>query len=252
MDLALIALIAFIGSLLTLISGFGLGTLLLPVFTLFFSLEVAIGLTAIVHLLNNVFKFSLLFKWTNIHTFLWFGLPSILGAYLGVLSLERLVKSKESVLFFGFESDLLSIIIGLLIIFFSLTELFPKILNFKINKGSLIPGGILSGFFGGLSGHQGALRSVFLIKANLSKEAYIATGVAIALLVDLTRIPIYLQNLPDNLIYNQKWSLSIAVLSAFAGAVVGKKMIKKVTLNQVKLVVAILMILIGLKLIFGL
>lgn len=37
-------------------------------------------------------------------------------------------------------------------------------------------GGLLSGFFGGLSGNQGALRSAFLLKAGLSKEAFIATG----------------------------------------------------------------------------
>jgi len=39
-----------------LLSGFGLGTLLLPVFALFFPLPVAIAATALVHLANNFFK----------------------------------------------------------------------------------------------------------------------------------------------------------------------------------------------------
>jgi acyl-CoA reductase-like NAD-dependent aldehyde dehydrogenase len=43
--------------------------------------------------------------------------------------------------------------------------------------GYLPVGGLLSGFFGGLSGHQGALRSVFLLRAGLTKESFIATGV---------------------------------------------------------------------------
>jgi hypothetical protein len=46
-------------------------------------------------------------------------------------------------------------------------------------------GGILSGFFGGLSGIQGAIRSAFLVKSGLKKEAYIATGVVIACFVDI-------------------------------------------------------------------
>ena len=45
----------------------------------------------------------------------------------------------------------------------------------------LAAGGLLSGFLGGLSGHQGALRSAFLIKCGLSKEVFIASGVVIAL-----------------------------------------------------------------------
>lgn len=48
----------------------------------------------------------------------------------------------------------------------------------------------MSGFFGGLSGNQGAFRSAFLIKAGLSKDAYIATGVVAAVIVDLTRLGI--------------------------------------------------------------
>ncbi|WP_324712199.1 hypothetical protein [Flavobacterium columnare] len=56
MDYIIICIVAFIGAGLTLFSGFGLGTLLLPVFGLFFPIEIAITLTALVHFLNNVFK----------------------------------------------------------------------------------------------------------------------------------------------------------------------------------------------------
>ena len=49
----IIAVTSVFASLLTYISGFGLGTLLLPVFSLFFDIEVAIAATAIVHLFNK-------------------------------------------------------------------------------------------------------------------------------------------------------------------------------------------------------
>ncbi len=51
---------AFLASGLTLFSGFGLGTLLLPVIVLFFPIDLAIALTAVVHALNNFFKCWLL------------------------------------------------------------------------------------------------------------------------------------------------------------------------------------------------
>ena len=60
MDLLIISLTALLGSALTLFSGFGLGTLLLPAFALFFPLELSVALTAVVHFLNNLFKLVLL------------------------------------------------------------------------------------------------------------------------------------------------------------------------------------------------
>ncbi len=60
MPYLLICLAAFLASGLTLFSGFGLGTLLLPVMVLFFPIDLAIALTAVVHALNNLFKCWLL------------------------------------------------------------------------------------------------------------------------------------------------------------------------------------------------
>ena len=61
----IICFTAFVASGLTLFSGFGLGTILMPVFAIFFPLESAITLTAIVHFLNNIFKLSLLGKYAD-------------------------------------------------------------------------------------------------------------------------------------------------------------------------------------------
>ena len=82
----IVCLAALAGSGLTLFSGFGLGTILVPVFGLFFEVEVAIALTAIVHLLNNLFKLTLLGKHANREVLLRFGVPSVLAAFLGACS----------------------------------------------------------------------------------------------------------------------------------------------------------------------
>ena len=60
MEYVLIPMVALLASGLTLFSGFGLGTLLMPAFALFFSVDVAIAMTAIVHFMNNMFKLALL------------------------------------------------------------------------------------------------------------------------------------------------------------------------------------------------
>ncbi len=51
----IICIVAFLTSILTFFSGFGLGTILMPVFALFFPVEVAIALTSVVHFSNNLF-----------------------------------------------------------------------------------------------------------------------------------------------------------------------------------------------------
>ena len=78
-------------------------------------------------------------------------------------------------------------------------------------------GGLVSGFFGGLSGMQGALRSAFLSRAGLTKEAFIATGVVIACLIDFSRLAIYSAALARESAHFNYGLLAAAVLAAFAG-----------------------------------
>ena len=82
-----VILAAFLAAGLTMYSGFGLGTLLLPVFALFFPAEMAVVATAMVHGANNVFKVSLLGRFADREVVLKFGLPAIAAAILGALAL---------------------------------------------------------------------------------------------------------------------------------------------------------------------
>jgi len=238
----LIPAAALAASLVTLISGFGLGTLLLPVFALFFPLEVAILLTAVVHLLNNLFKLGLL--WTNIHwrTTLLFGVPGILGAYMGarlMLSLGTRDALYQGVLH---PVDPLDLVIAGLMLVFGLFEISKTLNTLALPSNWMVPGGLVSGFFGGLSGHQGALRSMFLLRSGLGKEAFIASGVAIACLVDFTRLPTYLRGGTMSGIQDEWPLLTIATLAAFIGAWWGKKLIPKVTMRGVQLIVGVLIL----------
>lgn len=127
-------------------------------------------------------------------------------------------------------------------------DLLPYFRKLEFGKEKLSIGGFFSGFFGGLSGNQGALRSAFLIKAGLSKEAFIGTAVVVSTFVDFTRIGVYLNGInTTGLIDN--WALVVsASLSAILGAFIGNSLLNKVTLKSIQTTVAIMLIAISLAL----
>jgi uncharacterized protein len=249
MSYLIICLAAFLASGLTLFSGFGLGTLLLPVMALFFSIDLAIALTAVVHALNNLFKFWLLGRHADKAVVVKFGIPAILSALLGAWVLLYLSNLKPLFTYLAYGRELhimpVKLVIAVLMIVFALVELAAKGTFFSLPSRYLPLGGVLSGFFGGLSGHQGALRSPFLLKAGLTKESFIATGVVISLMVDIPRIVMYGLTLPGLHLGGNRWLLVAAVLAAFAGAWLGKRLMPKVTLRLVQLLVAGLLLVIA-------
>ena len=113
-------------------------------------------------------------------------------------------------------------------------------------------GGFLSGFFGGLTGNQGALRSAFLIKLNLDKTVFIATTVVISFFVDLTRVSVYLFKVNGLDISNYFVIGSFAVVSAILGSLIGSKLLKKITLKFIRNLVAIMILIIATLLMIGL
>lgn len=255
MDVLLICLFAAFASLLTFYSGFGLGTILLPVFAVFFPVEIAVGLTGIVHLLNNLFKLVLVGKHANKMVVLKFGIPAILGAFAGaqlLLVLSGITAIASYELFDKiFYITPVKAAISVLMIAFTILEIIPKFKTMEFSQNKLMFGGLLSGFFGGLSGHQGALRSAFLLKFGLVKEAFIATGVVIACLVDFTRISIYLTKFLSNDVISNWAIILAATLSAFLGAYFGNKLLIKVTFKFVQLVVLILILILAVLLGLG-
>lgn len=212
-------------------------------------------MTAIVHFANNIFKLALTWREADRSVVLKFGFPSFAGAIAGALLLTQL--SMMGVLFYywiGEEMFVVTpdgVIIGLLLIFFALFDILPSAKRIELNPKYLPYGGILSGFVGGLSGHQGALRTTFLIRSGLSKEAFIATGVMIACIVDISRLSVYFSMMGSTLFGSEGTLLAAAVLSAFAGALAGNKLLKKMTIRSVERFVAALLLIFAVLLIAG-
>lgn len=257
MEYIVIALVALFTSILTFFSGFGVGTILTPAFVLFFPIDLAIGMTAIVHFLNNLFKFGLTYKDIDKAVLIRFGIPAIPFAILGAWLLVSFSDNNPLIIRFqllGVQCKVYTIelIVGVLMLFFAIAELFPGFKQNTIKHKHLIAGGAISGFFGGLTGHQGALRTMFLIKSGLTKNQFIATGIAIACLVDFSRIGVYLSKIKNTEIKDNIAIILVAVIAAFIGAYFGKKLLTKVTINTIQYIVSVLIILISLLLILGL
>lgn len=252
MEIFIIVVAAFLTAILTFFSGFGLGTILAPVFAIFFPIDIAIALTGVVHFTNNLFKIFLVGKNTDKAVLFRFGIPAILASFIGAWLLLKITVLPTicDYQMFGktFEVTPVKLIIAVILITFALLEIIPKVQKIQFGKDKLVLGGALSGFFGGLTGIQGAIRSAFLIKSGLSKEAYIATGVVIACLIDFTRLSVYASrfsaaNMHENIIL-----LISATLAAITGAYIGSKLLKKVTLRFIQVLVAIMLILISIAL----
>jgi hypothetical protein len=256
MEIFIISVTAFIVAILTFFSGFGLGTILTPVFMIFFPVELAIGLTGIVHFFNNIFKLVLVGRKADKEVLLRFGIPAVIAAIIGSWLLLNISDLKPLFVYemFGktFEVFPVKFIISILLIIFASIDLIPYFNNLQFGKNKLPIGGALSGFFGGLSGNQGALRSAFLIKVGLSKEAFVATAVVVSTFVDFTRLSVYATKFTKAGLTDNLTLVVCATLSAIIGAYIGNKLLKKVTLRFLQVTVAVLLILISVALGAGL
>ncbi len=252
MEIVIISIVAFITAMLTFFSGFGLGTILTPVFILFFPVDLAIGLTGVVHFFNNVFKLLLVGKNANKEVVIRFGIPAVAAAVVGAWLLLKITDLQPlfSYELFdkNFEVSTVKFIISILLIIFAVMDLIPFFNTIKIKKSQLPLGGVLSGFFGGLSGNQGALRTAFLIKSGLTKNAFIGTAVVVSTFVDFTRLSVYATRYVKADLSENLPVVVAATLAAITGAFIGNKLLKKVTLRFVQIVVAITLIMLSLAL----
>jgi uncharacterized membrane protein YfcA len=147
------------------------------------------------------------------------------------------------------EIALIGLVIGSLITSFAILDLLPRFRLLSFNRRYLPLGGMISGFFGGLSGLQGALRSAFLIKAGLDTESFIGTSTVSAIIVDAARLLVYgLGFYAGSLALiapGMKGLILAATLAAFVGSFVGTRLIKKITLHTIQIIVGVMLIVVG-------
>lgn len=255
-ETTVICVVALLASSLTVFSGFGLGTLLLPVFAIFFPTSIAVAITAVVHFGNNLIKLAFFGRRANGAVVRRFGLPALLASFLGAWFLVTLADDEPLARYslLGSTHDVmpLGIVMGLLIASFAAWEVIPRLSRIAFDAKYLPVGGALSGFFGGLSGHQGALRSAFLVRSGLSKNAFIGTGVVIACMVDVARLILYGREM-NLVVVRERWPLvAAAIASAAAGVVLSARVLPHVSMGVIRCLVTAMLFVIAAALAAGL
>jgi uncharacterized membrane protein YfcA len=246
MMLLVVALVAFVASALTFVSGFGLGTLLLPVFAVFMPVERAVAATGVVHFLNSLFKFGLVGRHAHWPTAWRFGVPAVLASLVGAWWLVNLA-AQAPLLTWTLGGRVLHVttaklLIGALLLVFVLVEWVPRWKQLTFPSSYMPLGGLLSGLAGGVAGMQGALRSAFLARAGLSRDAFVATSVVIACLIDISRLGVYSRSYIAHRGALDTRLLAVAVCGAFAGALVGRRFLARLTMEAVRDVIAVLLL----------
>lgn len=254
--LILVPALTFALAILTFFSGFGLGTILTPVLMLFFPVEIAIALTGVVHFFNNVFKLFLVGRHADREVLMRFGIPAVLAAVVGSWVLLHITDLQPLFAYDALGRHIevypVKFIVSVLLILFASIDLIPYFNNLQFGKEKLPIGGALSGFFGGLSGNQGALRAAFLVKAGLSKEAFVGTAVVVSTFVDFTRLSMYATRFAHSGLTDNLTLVVCATLAGIAGSYLGNKLLKKITLRFLQVAVAVMLILISIALGSGL
>ena len=207
-------LVTLVAAALTVPAGFGLATMLTPVVLYWLPPHEAVAVVAIVHGSHNAWKLKVLGKSVDVTALKRYGWALILGAISGAI-LHSYIPSSP-----------LLLIVGLALVILPILSISEGWTNFRLPEAEDRIGGFGSGFFGGLTGHQGALRAMFLQKRLPDKVAYAATASVLALAVDLTRIPIYLI-FDGTAILNQYVLIPCLVFSAIIGVHLGKKWLVK-------------------------
>jgi len=229
--------VSFFAGILASLAGFGSSMVLLPVALLFFDAKSALFLVACFHLFGNLFKVRLFLRSIDKRVAFYFGLPSVIFAFVGAMLVSRV------------PVDSLRTWVAIFIIVFALYSFIKPYFRLPETNLTAIIGGSLSGFMAGLIGLGGAIRSTFLIAFELPKEAYVGTAALIALVIDLTRVPTYwLTNVvpPGN--YYQL--LLLLIITAFVGTRIGKVLLVKLDQSTFRKIVLVMLLVVGIKLLF--
>lgn len=211
MEILLLAAVgAFSAAALTVPAGFGLSTMLTPFALLLMAPHEAVAVVAVVHGANNAAKCYSMWESIDLSAFKRYGIWLVVGAILGALLQNEVPQ------------DPLLVLIGAFLVLLPILTLSEGWTGYRIPEANDRLGGFGSGFMGGLSGHQGALRAMFLTRRLPDKMAYAATASILALCVDISRIPVYLVFRPDEILAHAQITV-VLVVAAIIGVRVGKR-----------------------------
>jgi uncharacterized protein len=211
----LITIAAILAGGIASIAGFGIGSVLTPLLAVHVGTKLAVAAVSVPHLIATALRFALIREHVDKRVFLSFGLTSAAGGLVGALLHAK------------FSGAILSYILGALLVFAGVMGITGWSSKLRFEGAAAWIAGALSGIFGGLVGNQGGIRSAAMLGMRVSKESFVATATAIALIVDAARMPIYAVTQSKQVL--QIWPvLLLAVIGVIIGTIAGERVLRKI------------------------
>ncbi|HSY12118.1 MAG TPA: sulfite exporter TauE/SafE family protein [Verrucomicrobiae bacterium] len=228
----LLTLAGMVAGAIAAISGFGIGSILTPLLAAWVGTKLAVALVSIPHFLGTAMRFAVIRQHVNRGVLWSFGITSAIGGLLGAL------------LHVWLRSAVLGYVLGVLLIFAGITGLTGLASRIRFGRTTAWIAGTLSGTFGGLVGNQGGIRSAALLGFDLQRDEFVATATAIALLVDVCRMPVYTTTQFSQMV--AEWPvILIATVGVLIGTLSGKWMLSRIPQNFFRVMVAGIVLALG-------
>src|SRR3984893_5293858 len=231
---ALITIAAIIAGGIASIAGFGIGSILTPLLAVSVGTKLAVAAVSVPHLVATALRFFLIREHVDKRVFLSFGLTSAVGGLVGALLHTR------------FNSSVLSYILGALLVFAGFMGITGWAQRLRFEGAAAWIAGALSGVFGGLVGNQGGIRSAAMLGMRVSKESFVATATAIALLVDAARMPVYAVMQTKQVL--EIWPLLLlATIGVIVGTIAGERVLRRIPQSIFRRLVSIIILGLGIS-----
>jgi len=214
------------------VAGFGVGSLLTPVFVTQVPTQIAVAAVSIPHVIGTAARFWLLRGQVDRRLLVRFGLTSAAGGLTGALLQERAGSAGLTMLF------------GSLLLFVAVTELTGLSRRMRFRGAAAWIAGALSGLLGGLVGNQGGIRSAAMLGVDVPRQAFVGTATAVALIVDGARLPVYLATTGRELV--DLWpAIVFATIGVVCGTVFGHRLLVRIPEERFRPTVAVLLAILG-------
>jgi uncharacterized membrane protein YfcA len=211
----LVLIASILAGAVAAVSGFGIGSLLTPLLAVRYGTKLAVAVVSVPHLVGTAARFATMKQHVDRKVFWRFGIFSAAGGLAGAVLNARI------------QSPALSVVFGGLLIFAGISGVTGLAEKMNFGRTAAWVAGGTSGFFGGLVGNQGGIRSAALLGFDVSKEAFVATATAVALIVDGARMPVYFVNQTAGIMH--AWvEIAIGIAGVLAGTFWGVRVLRRI------------------------
>lgn len=226
----LIAVVAFLSSVISGVAGFGGALIFLPFLVALYGARSSVPILTIAVLLGNASRVYFNRKELNLKIVALFSLGAVPLAILG------------SMVYVALPGLLIKKAIGLFLVLSALYQRFYK--PFRVNSPWIFaPVGAASGFLSAIVGGIGPFTAPFFLAYGLTKEAFVGTESLCAVVMHLTKSLTYGKL---DVLGRKELVVGLAFGAIMsAGSYAAKKILEKLSREKFLLVVEILLVLIG-------